>query len=232
MARMLDENDEEGMVWSKKRNVAGAACSGCYEIQMAWCCFIVHVRMVHFAFEGWILVNAINRMKLGHSSSLKDLERLGNPSRQASLFLFSLLLSRLSFSLSLRDLSLLSLLLAGAVWWWWWWLQLIGGGCQISLLSWFLVPDLFRSPLPCLLFPDLDPDLDLDLDLEQETRGMRSEQIWNKGTRERRNLVTTTNRLQPPPPPYGTGEEEGERERRRREREIHERRREKRKREA
>ena len=69
MARMLDENDDEGrnnfvnpsdsviwkaplvnclncnigMVWSKKKNVAGAGCSGCYEIQMAWCCFIVDV---------------------------------------------------------------------------------------------------------------------------------------------------------------------------------------------
>ncbi|KAF2564025.1 hypothetical protein F2Q70_00015936 [Brassica cretica] len=55
------------------------------------------------------------------------------------------------------SLSPLSLLLAGTVWWWW--LQPIGGGGQISQLSCFLVPDLFRSPLPCLLFPDPDPDL-------------------------------------------------------------------------
>ncbi|KAF2570046.1 hypothetical protein F2Q70_00002988 [Brassica cretica] len=43
--------------------------------------------------------------------------------------------------------------------------------------------------------------------------------IWNKETRELRDLTTTTNRLQlpPPPPPHGTGEEErdhGEREER------------------
>ncbi|KAG5374297.1 hypothetical protein IGI04_042386, partial [Brassica rapa subsp. trilocularis] len=60
-----------------------------------------------------------------------------------------------SLSLPLRDLSPLSLLLAGAVWW----LQPIGGGGQISPLFYFLVPDLFRSPLPCLLFLDPDPDL-------------------------------------------------------------------------
>ncbi|KAF3563159.1 hypothetical protein DY000_02014654 [Brassica cretica] len=66
-------------------------------------------------------------------------------------------LRRLSL-LSLCDLSPLSLLLAGAVWWWWW-LQPIDGGGQISQLSCFLVPDLFRSPLPFLLFPDPDPDL-------------------------------------------------------------------------
>ncbi|KAG5375922.1 hypothetical protein IGI04_040518, partial [Brassica rapa subsp. trilocularis] len=74
-----------------------------------------------------------------------------NPSRRPLS-----LLRRLSLllSLPLRDPSLLSLLLAGAVWWW---LQPIGGGGQISPLSCFLVPDLFRSPLPCLLF--LDPDL-------------------------------------------------------------------------
>ncbi|KAF2609920.1 hypothetical protein F2Q70_00009589 [Brassica cretica] len=51
---------------------------------------------------------------------------------------------------------------------------------------------------------------------------MGSEQIWNKGTRERRDLVTTTNRLQPPPPPYDTGEEEGERGTARRERDVRE----------
>ncbi|KAG5397546.1 hypothetical protein IGI04_019360, partial [Brassica rapa subsp. trilocularis] len=53
-------------------------------------------------------------------------------------------LSRLSssISLSLRDLSPLSLLLAGAVWWWSWRLQPIGGGGHISQLSCFLVPDL------------------------------------------------------------------------------------------
>ncbi|KAF2570044.1 hypothetical protein F2Q70_00002986 [Brassica cretica] len=60
--------------------------------------------------------------------------------------------------LSICDLSPLFLLLAGAVWWWWW-LQTIDGGGQISQLSCFLVPDLFRSPLPFLLFPDPDPDL-------------------------------------------------------------------------
>ncbi|KAG5398005.1 hypothetical protein IGI04_019819, partial [Brassica rapa subsp. trilocularis] len=90
----------------------------------------------------------------------RDLERLGNPSRQASLFLFSLFFSRLSFSLSLSlwDLSPLSLLLASAVWWWW--LLLIGGGGQISPLSWFLVPDLFRSPLPCLFGMCIVCDID------------------------------------------------------------------------
>ncbi|KAF3507580.1 hypothetical protein F2Q69_00005380 [Brassica cretica] len=51
---------------------------------------------------------------------------------------------------------------------------------------------------------------------------MGSEQIWNKGTRERRDLVTTTNRLQPPPPPYGTSDEEGERATARRERDVRE----------
>ncbi|KAF3542061.1 hypothetical protein F2Q69_00022211 [Brassica cretica] len=107
----------------------------------------------------------------------RDLERLGNPSRQASLFLFSLLLSRLSLSLSFSFLFPLDLFLsprrespprasraAGggggdrpsvvmvvAVW--------CCGGDQISSLSCLLVPDLFRSPLPCLLFPDPDPDL-------------------------------------------------------------------------
>ncbi|WZZ64811.1 hypothetical protein YC2023_076181 [Brassica napus] len=79
------------------------------------------------------------------------------------------------------------------------------------------------APMAKVGFKTLYLSLDLDLDLEQETRGMGSEHIWNKGTRERRDLVTTTNRLQPPPPPYGTGEEERER---------RERRREKRKREA
>jgi len=49
---------------------------------------------------------------------------------------------------------------------------------------------------------------------KQETRVGRSEQIWNKETRELRDLTTTTNRLQPPPP-HGTGEEEGEREKER-----------------
>ncbi|KAG5394468.1 hypothetical protein IGI04_024431 [Brassica rapa subsp. trilocularis] len=84
-----------------------------------------------------------------------------NPSRRALSPLRHRALSPLHHLslLSLRDLSPLSLLLAGAVWWWWWWLQLIGGGGQISQPSCFLVPDLFRSPLPCLLFPDPDPDL-------------------------------------------------------------------------
>ncbi|KAF2533627.1 hypothetical protein F2Q70_00029748 [Brassica cretica] len=31
---------------------------------------------------------------------------------------------------------------------------------------------------------------------------MRSEQIWNKETRERRGQITTTSRLRPPPPPH------------------------------
>ncbi|KAF2607264.1 hypothetical protein F2Q68_00045856 [Brassica cretica] len=59
-------------------------------------------------------------------------------------------------------------------WWWsssskWWWgdrprvamvvAMWCCGGDQISSLSCLLVPDLFRSPLPCLLFPDPDPDL-------------------------------------------------------------------------
>ncbi|KAF2592044.1 hypothetical protein F2Q70_00043035 [Brassica cretica] len=50
---------------------------------------------------------------------------------------------------------------------------------------------------------------------------MGSEQILNKETRERRDLVTTTNRLQPPPPPYVTGKE-GERATARRERDVRE----------
>ncbi|KAF2563302.1 hypothetical protein F2Q70_00014813 [Brassica cretica] len=57
-------------------------------------------------------------------------------------------------------------------WWWsskWWWgdrpsvVMVVAVWCcdgdQISSLSCLLVPDLFRSPLPCLLFPDPDPDL-------------------------------------------------------------------------
>ncbi|WZY99194.1 hypothetical protein YC2023_071523 [Brassica napus] len=43
-----------------------------------------------------------------------------------------------------------------------------------------------------------------------KTRDRRSEQAWNKKTRELRDRTTTTNRLQPPPP-HGNGEEEGER---------------------
>ncbi|KAF2566814.1 hypothetical protein F2Q68_00024441 [Brassica cretica] len=111
----------------------------------------------------------------------RDLERLGNPSRQASLFLFSLLLSRLTLSLSL-SLSLsfffpLDLFLSprrespeskpSRRWWWWssskwWWgdrpsvVMVVAvwccGGDQILSLSCLLVPDLFRSHPLCLLF--------------------------------------------------------------------------------
>ncbi|KAF3520652.1 hypothetical protein DY000_02059746 [Brassica cretica] len=59
------------------------------------------------------------------------------------------------------------------------------------------------------------------LSLTMINAGLRKRKILNKETRERRDLVTTTNRLQPPPPPYVTGKE-GERATARRERDVRE----------
>ncbi|KAF3536179.1 hypothetical protein F2Q69_00019388 [Brassica cretica] len=141
---------------------------------------------------GWSRVTSLSNLLLippfpfscaQDSKLCRDLERLGNRNRQASLFIFSLLLSRLSLSLSLFSFHWISSSLLAASppeskpsrrwgWWWsskWWWgdrpsvVMVVAGWCcdgdQISSLSCLLVPDLFRSPLPCLLFPDPDPDL-------------------------------------------------------------------------
>ncbi|WZZ41204.1 hypothetical protein YC2023_037463 [Brassica napus] len=87
------------------------------------------------------------------SKLCRDLERLGNPSRQASLFIFSFLscaaslsslsLSRASLSLSLPSLSLSSPSHA---------LSLSPRRRRVVV-----VVTRSQSPLPCLLFPD--PDL-------------------------------------------------------------------------
>ncbi|WZZ78491.1 hypothetical protein YC2023_099063 [Brassica napus] len=115
----------------------------------------------------------------------RDLERLGNPSRQASLFLFSLLLSHLSFSLSL-SLSFLFLLdlfrsprrespksKPSHRWrWWssskWWWgdrpsvVMVVAvwccGGDQISSLL-FTCSSSVQISSPLSLVPDPDPVL-------------------------------------------------------------------------
>ncbi|KAF3554742.1 hypothetical protein F2Q69_00011001 [Brassica cretica] len=112
---------------------------------------------------------------LQNAKLCRDLERLGNPSRQAYLFLFSLLLSRLSLPLSLSFLFPLDLFISPRCespeikrsrrWWWsskWWWgdrpsvVMVVAvwccGGDQISSLSCLFVPDLFRSHPLCLLF--------------------------------------------------------------------------------
>ncbi|KAF3504099.1 hypothetical protein F2Q69_00041438 [Brassica cretica] len=120
-----------------------------------------------------------DRLEQAVNSQSIDLERLGNPSRQASLFLLSSSLTPLSLSLSLSFLFPLDLFLSprrespeskpSRRWWWWWWwsskwwlgdrpsvVMVVAvwccGGDQISSLSSLLVPDLFRSHPLCLLF--------------------------------------------------------------------------------
>ncbi|KAF2543685.1 hypothetical protein F2Q70_00028069 [Brassica cretica] len=114
-----------------------------------------HCTLVWLSETAIFLVSGIKGRKKTEAKLCREFPETENPSRRA----LSLSPAPSLSILSLRDLSPLSLLLAGVVWWWWWWLQPIGGGGQISQPSCFLVPDLFRSPLPCLLFPDPDPDL-------------------------------------------------------------------------
>ncbi|KAF3536180.1 hypothetical protein F2Q69_00019389 [Brassica cretica] len=135
---------------------------------------------------GWSRVTSLSNLLLippfpfpcaQDSKLCRDLERLGNPSRQASHFIFSLLLSRLSLSLPLSFLFPLDLFLSprrespeskpSRRWWWWWsskwwWgdrpsvVMVVAvwccGGDQISSHSCLLVPDLFRSHPLYLLF--------------------------------------------------------------------------------
>ncbi|KAF2619618.1 hypothetical protein F2Q68_00041347 [Brassica cretica] len=108
-------------------------------------------RSVMFLFDCWLagrfgvvtspffcLIQKLKRSSVGKSQRLKTLAIISlSP---AGLSLLSLSSSSLSLSLSPSSRE----------WWWWWWLQPIGGGDQISSLSYSLVPYLFRSHLPCL----------------------------------------------------------------------------------
>nr|VDD45143.1 unnamed protein product [Brassica oleracea] len=84
------------------------------------------------------------------SKLCRDLGRLGNPSRQASLFLFSLLLSLHALSLLAVALSLLAVALS---------LLAVALSLSPRRRRVVVVVTGSQSPLPCLLFPDPDPDL-------------------------------------------------------------------------